>query len=261
MYHYLGRGQCVRLLPVLSLLVFLQDGFEFCVLAYSSSLFVCEFTFSLRDWPWFQNIRVVLSLVGEKDQASPLSSLFLSPVCFFLVLGTTLGAESRQIWSLPSRSLTIKKHWLFGTGYIIFKAWYKMQMQGPLLKNYWEFEMMLAEHQAKHPSERWVLCIFMCTGCTPRKLALWLFIKSTLYKESNLFLPHCPNPPYPCVWELSSLRTKGWLLWLSGPVTQRDNRTQIKGKINIKQILVTWDMRLGHTDVYRMLNFSENIWT
>lgn len=49
MYHYLGRGQCVCLLPVLSLLVFLQAGFEFCTLAYSSSVCVCEFTFSLCD--------------------------------------------------------------------------------------------------------------------------------------------------------------------------------------------------------------------
>lgn len=44
-----GRGQCVCLLPVFSLLAFLQAGFEFRGRAYSSSLIVYEFSFSLID--------------------------------------------------------------------------------------------------------------------------------------------------------------------------------------------------------------------
>lgn len=122
-----------------------------------------------------------------------------------------------------------EKLWLFRMGYIIFRAWYEMKTQGPLFKNYEEFEVVLAEHQAKHPSERWVLCSLSVAqvarpGSWPACLFLdstfvtivlfslrlvFLFLLLSFCKESDLFLPYCSHHPYHCVWESSSLRRRG----------------------------------------------------
>lgn len=56
----------------------------------------------------------------------------------------------------------------------------------------------MVERHAKHPSERCVPCSLYVYRLHPGKLALWLFLKSTLLW---FFPPYCPNPPYHYVWD------------------------------------------------------------
>lgn len=92
-----------------------------------------------------QNVRAVLGLSEKRKDwllffpfLAPIHSIHNTQLAPFLCWPQcqVLGIDRDMVFAFMEFKI---KHWLFRTGYPLCGAWYKMNMQGPLFENYYEF--------------------------------------------------------------------------------------------------------------------------